>query len=53
MLNTAHNWQEIHLFDLKARRVIRRYMGQRQGQHIIRSCFGGPDSNFVVSGSEG
>jgi WD40 repeat protein len=33
--------------------MARKYTGQRQSKDIIRSCFGGLDSNFVVSGSEG
>ncbi|KAF7295397.1 WD-domain-containing protein [Mycena indigotica] len=43
---------DIQLWDINTARLIRRYTGQRQSTDIIRSCFGGFESNFIVSGSE-
>lgn len=44
---------EVQLLDIETAEVVRRFMGQKQGNYIIRSTFGGAAENFVVSGSEG
>lgn len=33
--------------------VRHKYRGQRQGNYVIRSCYGGASEGFVVSGGEG
>jgi len=47
-----HAPDEVHLWDLYQGRLARKFTGQHQGHHVIRSCFGGVGGNFVVSGSE-
>lgn len=53
---SAHNVviaQEIQLLDLTTEQIVRKYSGHNQSKHVIRSCFGGVEGNFIVSGSEG
>lgn len=44
---------EIQLVDMETTAVVRHFKGQKQGEFVIRSTFGGAAENFVVSGSEG
>lgn len=45
--------QEIHLWDMMdSAKPLFKYSGHQQTRYVIRSCFGGFDQAFVVSGSE-
>lgn len=44
---------ELQLIDINSAEVVRRFLGQKQGEFMIRSSFGGADENLIISGSEG
>ncbi|KAA8916608.1 hypothetical protein TRICI_001234 [Trichomonascus ciferrii] len=44
--------EEVHLWDLETYRIVRKYVGQLQREFVIRSCFGGPHENYILSGSQ-
>lgn len=47
------NSQEIHLWSiLEGRTVPDKFTGHKQGNYVIRSCFGGSNCLFIASGSE-
>ncbi|KAG2719394.1 hypothetical protein I3760_03G264200 [Carya illinoinensis] len=47
------NSQEIHMWDVAGKwDMPLKYMGHKQDQYVIRSCFGGLNSAFIASGSE-
>ena len=51
LVNMVDN--ELQLFDINSAEIVRRFLGQKQGNYVIRSTFGGADENLVISGSEG
>ena len=51
LVNMAEN--EVQLIDIETADPVRRFLGQRQSEFIIRSAFGGADENLIISGSEG
>ncbi|KAF8609924.1 WD40 repeat-like protein [Ceratobasidium sp. AG-I] len=48
----SHAPDEVQLWDLETQRMSRKCIGQMQGRHVIRSCLGGVDEDFILSGSE-
>ena len=51
LINLAEN--EVQLINIETAGLVRRFLGQRQSEFIIRSAFGGADENLIISGSEG
>ena len=51
LINMADN--ELQLFEIESAELVRRFIGQKQGEFVIRSAFGGADENLIISGSEG
>ena len=40
------------MWNLAEGRIVGKYSGYKQGLLVIRTCFGGWDDRFVISGSE-
>ncbi|MCJ1395356.1 hypothetical protein MMC18_008240 [Xylographa bjoerkii] len=50
LINMVDN--ELQLIDIGSAEIVRRFLGQKQGEYIIRGSFGGADENLIISGSE-
>ncbi|CAF1217874.1 unnamed protein product [Rotaria sp. Silwood1] len=50
LLNIAT--QGVHLWDLHDKQLVRKYQGVTQGHYVNHGTFGGPNEEFIASGSE-
>lgn len=51
LINARPN--ESQLWDIGAQTLVGRYSGHKAQDLVIKSCFGGVEKSFVISGSEG
>ncbi|KAL8735020.1 MAG: hypothetical protein Q9166_001145 [cf. Caloplaca sp. 2 TL-2023] len=50
LINMANS--EIKMINIETAEIAKRFLGQQQGEFVIRSTFGGADQNLIISGSE-
>jgi len=50
--NNPKEEPEIRVWDIETQQLIHKYRGLSQEKYIIRTCFGGANQAFVLSGSE-
>ncbi|CAF1184669.1 unnamed protein product [Adineta steineri] len=50
LLNIAT--QGVHIWDLHDKQLVRKYQGVTQGHYVNHATFGGPNEEFIASGSE-
>ncbi|KAL8711690.1 MAG: hypothetical protein Q9220_003861 [cf. Caloplaca sp. 1 TL-2023] len=43
---------EVQLINIDNAEIVQKFVGQQQGEYVIRSTFGGADQNLIISGSE-
>ena len=48
-----HALQGVHLWDIHDKQLVRKYQGVTQGHYVNHATFGGPNEEFIASGSEG
>ncbi|ORX50115.1 WD40 repeat-like protein [Hesseltinella vesiculosa] len=53
LLTNVQSPDEIHLWDLDRRCIVRTYVGHEQGEFVLRSTFAGYQERYILSGSEG
>lgn len=53
MLSMFRSLQGVHLWDLHDKQLLRKYQGVTQGNYVNHATFGGPNEEFIASGSEG
>ncbi|KAG8835358.1 hypothetical protein FRC17_003841 [Serendipita sp. 399] len=47
-----HSQGDVMLWDLLSGCLAQRYLGRPKGTSYVRSCFGGADNHFILSGSD-
>ena len=52
LVNSSKSAPTLNLWDLKKRKIERKYFGHRQDRLTIRCGFGGENENFLVCGSD-